>query len=251
MEYLYQIKIAPKYSDTFSRPVATQGIVARENKKEVIRYLEEKYPEYFDGNKVAQKLSKKVEQVVYVSIYELDDYWKKYWKQEVECMICHRKVPLIEVKNQLGGYIDLKHFTCSVECEKVREERSESREEEFWNERCPYYFIYRIANKVNGKCYIGYTAREPLFRWWEHFQHSSLPIGKALKEEGIENFTFEVLEKHLKNEKTIEEMHGIETCYMNQYDSIRNGYNCMVSKNEDYKYCGSVLELCEENIKEK
>lgn len=240
MEFIYQIKIAPNNYDVFCRPVLAQGIIDVDSKADVISYVEKEYPEYFEGNKVAQKLSKKSEQIVYVSIFELDDYWKSYWTQEVECMICHKKVPLIQTKNNLGN-IGIKSFVCSVPCEEKRKKRAENEYEEYWSDRCQYYYIYKITNKTNGKAYIGYTEREPLFRWWEHFKHSNLPIGIALKEEGIESFTFEVLEKHSKTDKTVDEMHEIETRYIQLFDSINSGYNCIVSRKQDYEYCGSVV----------
>lgn len=143
----------------------------------MIRFLEEEYPEYFDGNKVCQKLSKKSEQIVYVSIYELNDYWSKYWKQEIECKVCHRKVPLIQAKNHVGR---LSNFICSVSCEEKLRETAENEVDEYWNEKCPYYFIYKITNKITGKVYIGYTEREPIFRWWEHFKRSQLPDRKSV-----------------------------------------------------------------------
>lgn len=238
MEFLYQIKLATSEYNPFNRPVLANGIIERDSKKEVLDFIEKEYPEYFDGNKVSQKLSKKSEQLVYVTIHELDDYWKNYWKQEMECDVCHKKVPLIQVKNQLGS---LSHFICSAKCEEELEKRRAEAGDEFWNDRCSFYYIYKITNKVDGKVYVGYTEREPIFRWWEHFKHSQLPIGQALKEQGIENFTFEVLEKHSKNEKSIEEMHAIETRYISEFDSILNGYNCMVSKRSDYDYCGELV----------
>lgn len=238
MEFFYQIKIA----DNYNRPVATQEIVEAENKKEVIKYLETEYPEYFDGNKVAQKLSKKSDQVVYVSIYELTDYWRSYWTQEIECCSCHRKVKLIEIKNHLG-YVNLSNWTCSLECEESRKKKyedCESETDEYYSNLNDFYFIYKITNKNTNEVYIGYTSREPIFRWWEHYKHSHLPIGMALKEQGIESFTFEVLEKHNKADKTIEEMHEIETKYMKLYDSIEHGYNCVVSKSENKTIDGQI-----------
>ena len=226
MEYLYQIKVAV---NDYDKQIAAQGIIEKKSKKEVLKFLEEEFPEYFDGNKVAQKLSKKTDQVVYVSLHELTEHWKKYWTSEVECMICHSKVQLLELKQHLG-YFNIKKFTCSMECEEKRKEREPDEFNEYWNDRCRFFYIYKITNKLDGKVYIGYTEREPLFRWWEHIRHSHLPIGAALKNEGIENFTFEVLEKYSKEEKTIEEMHEIETKYIHNYDSISNGYNCIASK---------------------
>jgi len=229
MDFLYQIKLVSNQYETYCRPVVAQGIIEKESKKEVIEYIEKEYPEYFDGNRVAQKLSKRMEQIVYVSIHQLDGYWKDYWTSEVECMVCHKKISLLQAKQHLGQ-VNVNRYTCSIECEKERKKIEEHEINEYWNDRCDYYYIYKISNKTNNKVYVGYTEREPIFRWWEHFKHSHLPIGLALKEEGIENFTFEVLERCHKKEKTVEEMHEIETEYIRQYDSINNGYNCMVSK---------------------
>lgn len=232
MEYFYQIKLATDRYDTFNRPVLVQNIVEKENKQEVLRYIESEYPEYFEGNKVAQKLSKKSEQIVYVTIFELDEYWKSYWTQTIKCAVCGREVPLLSI-NQNLGYVQLNRFTCSPECELAYPEHSamvrDQQNEDYWNSRCNYYYIYKITHKVTGKCYIGYTEREPIFRWWEHLKHSELPIGQALKTEGIEMFTFEVIEKHSKDSKTKQEMHAIETKHILAHDSIDNGYNCVVS----------------------
>lgn len=242
MEYIFQIKIVSNSYDSFHRPVVAQEIIDVNNKTEVLGYIEKKYPEYFDGNKVAQKLSKKSEQIVYVTIYELDDYWSNYWKQEIECCSCHKKVKLIDIKNHIG-HTNLNKWTCSIECEELRKrayEDCKSEADEYYCNSCNFYFIYKITNKTNGKVYIGYTSREPIFRWWEHFKHSNLPLGQALKEDGIENFTFEVLEKHYKKDKTVEQMHDIESSYMIQYDSIFNGYNCLPSKKQDFEYFGEI-----------
>lgn len=230
MEYVYQIKLAD--GSDLSRPTLAVGIIECNSKQEVCQQLQERYPEYFDGNKVAQKLTKKSEQLVYVTIYELDDYWSGYWKQEVECKVCGKKVQLVDIRNHLG-HIDLSAFACSLECQEqlpdVLEKYRAAQSEEYWNSRCDYYYIYKITHKLTGRCYVGYTEREVIFRWWEHIKHSDLPIGRALRSE-LENFTFEILEKHEKSTKTISEMHEIETAYILKYDSINNGYNCVVSK---------------------
>lgn len=226
-EFIYQIKLATE-SSGFFRPTLSRGIIEAEDKAGVVSKVKDMYPEYFDGIKVAQKLTKKSEQLVYVTIYELDEYWSNYWKSEVECVACGKKVKTIDLKNQLETYNTSK-FTCSPECESIRKSNYENDYDEYWSSRCDWYFIYKITNKINGQHYIGYTAREPIYRWWEHLKHSDLPIGRALVEFGIESFTFEVLEKHNKKDKTITEMHVIETQYMNKFDSINNGYNCIIS----------------------
>lgn len=235
MEYIYMIKLADG-SGGFSRPTLYQNIIEAENKQQVCDYIQEHHPEYFDGNKVAQKLTKKSEQLVYVTIFELDDYWKGYWTQDCVCKVCGKTVPLIQVKNMDESLSNPYQFACSLECKEklpeVLQELREAASEEYWNQQRDYYYIYKITHKLTGRCYIGYTAREVVFRWWEHVKHSDLPIGQALQAE-LEMFTFEILEKHEKSTKTIQEMHQIETMYIQKYNSIEDGYNCVVSASTD------------------
>lgn len=225
MEFIYQINIVHK--STHYRAVT--NIIEADNKQEVLKYLENTYPEYFLGNKVAQRLSNKSEQTVFVTIFELNEYWKKYWEQDIKCVVCGKSFKLIDINNQLGVSMS-NNFTCSQSCQNKLKLIEQQKNEDYWNTKSQYYYIYKITNKFNNKVYIGYTEREVIFRWWEHLTHSNKPLGNALKFYGIEKFTFEVLERHLKHEKTIEDIKRLETEYIKKYDSINNGYNCIVSK---------------------
>jgi hypothetical protein len=61
-------------------------------------------------------------------------------------------------------------------------------------------------------------------RWKQHEKAGEdMPLHRAIKEQGIENFSFEVI-------KTVEYIDSeqlliIESCYMDKYDSITNGFN--------------------------
>lgn len=81
--------------------------------------------------------------------------------------------------------------------------------------------IYKITNLINGKCYIGQSVHIER-RWQEHKRPSATSvIATAIKEYGIENFSFEVLEE-LPTEKLDER----ERFYIQKYNSISpNGYN--------------------------
>jgi hypothetical protein len=50
-----------------------------------------------------------------------------------------------------------------------------------------------------------------------------MPLYRAIKGQGIGNFSFEVI----KTVEYIDEQHLliIESCYMDKYDSVSNGYN--------------------------
>ncbi len=71
--------------------------------------------------------------------------------------------------------------------------------------------IYKITNKLNGKCYIGQSV-DILLRWQEHNhkqgKRTSI-IKQALHKYGIDNFTFEVLEECSKEELNAKEIQYI------------------------------------------
>ena len=87
--------------------------------------------------------------------------------------------------------------------------------------------IYKIENKINGKCYIGQSIN--ITERWKHHRiavHSlsssyEYPLYKEMREYGIENFDFSILE-----ECTKEELSKKEKEYIKKYNSmIPIGYN--------------------------
>lgn len=71
------------------------------------------------------------------------------------------------------------------------------------------YTIYKITNKTNGKCYIGYTSKKnPRHRFVEHISASNGPnyhkqnLHEAIRKHGEQNFTFEVLYQSSNREYT-------------------------------------------------
>ena len=85
--------------------------------------------------------------------------------------------------------------------------------------------IYKITNKINGKCYIGQSV-DIQQRWSKHlstFNGNATPdyeIYKAFAKYGVNNFTFEVIEECDKSLLNSREIFWIEF-----YDSFNNGYN--------------------------
>lgn len=90
--------------------------------------------------------------------------------------------------------------------------------------------IYKITNLVNGKCYIG-QAKDCYDRFSEHRSASRCPkdkaynfnIHKAMRKYGINNFSFEIIEKCSK-----EELNEKEQYWVSYFDSYRNGYNSTI-----------------------
>lgn len=87
--------------------------------------------------------------------------------------------------------------------------------------------IYKIVNKINNKVYIGQTTLNVKDRWDRHRSlgvknkaEQNMPIKRAFKKYGVENFEFSVIEKIPKESLNEREIYWIE-----YYDSYKNGYN--------------------------
>lgn len=82
-----------------------------------------------------------------------------------------------------------------------------------------YYFVYITTNLLNGKQYVGDHSANKLI---DNYFGSGLYIGRALLENGKENFTREILE--FFNNK--EEAFNAQEKYIMQYNTmVPNGYN--------------------------
>lgn len=83
--------------------------------------------------------------------------------------------------------------------------------------------IYKIVNKINNKVYIG-QSENCYGRWLQHKTAShtrSSPLYNDMREYGIENFYFKIIDRipaYLLNQKEQE--------YIKKYNSLYpNGYN--------------------------
>lgn len=91
------------------------------------------------------------------------------------------------------------------------------------------FTVYKITNKINGKCYIGSSIRVEQ-RWKEHINCSknknnnkyNYPLYKAFRKYGLNSFTFEILKDDFNN---YEEMINYEQDMIIYYNSLNNGYN--------------------------
>ena len=91
--------------------------------------------------------------------------------------------------------------------------------------------IYKITTQETGECYVG-QAVDVAKRWKDHAKCGlgiDTPVNnklyKAMKEYGIWNFSWELLEKCSKEELTVK-----EDFYIDLYDSKNYGYNSSIGE---------------------
>lgn len=86
-------------------------------------------------------------------------------------------------------------------------------------------FVYKATNKINDKVYIGITKRDIEVRIYEHekamTRHPKRKFYKALNKYGFTSFVWEIL-KVCSSEEELKES---EMFFIEQYDSVENGYN--------------------------
>ena len=97
-------------------------------------------------------------------------------------------------------------------------------------------FIYKITNKINGKNYIGQTIQNVKERFYQHCAFKCdesvkrMPIHRAIKKYGKDNFTLEVIEE--VDSKLLDEK---ERFWIDYYDTFNNGYNATIGGQDGHK----------------
>lgn len=98
-----------------------------------------------------------------------------------------------------------------------------------------YSNIYIITNIINNKQYIGQTIKSIKQRFEQHLRNSEnsdinrMPIHKAIKKYGKDNFKVELLER-----VPLEEANTKEKYYINKYNTYHDGYNATLGGQEHF-----------------
>lgn len=87
------------------------------------------------------------------------------------------------------------------------------------------FVVYKITNLKNNKCYIGSSTRVEK-RWQNHKNasrnknnpHYNYPLYQAFREDGIENFKFEIIADDFE---TIWEMEEYEQQMIDKFDCLK------------------------------
>ncbi len=223
-EWFYRIKGFTKGKTDFDRewgyrPILA-GFIEAESKDKARKMLESELntvlPMRIKRKDIGEKYS------FLLAIYPSDEnnYFTRELKKPRTCpcgssFILYEKQ--IALDYQYGGDNDFCGRSCAVKY------NLQSRID--WaieNNRAGVPVIYKITNKLNGKCYIGQTHQPFTLRWWQHLNHNETEkFGSAIKESKITDWTFEVIEivstASLLNER--------ERYHIEKEQSIVNGYN--------------------------
>ncbi len=86
--------------------------------------------------------------------------------------------------------------------------------------------IYKITNKVNGKCYIGLTTQSTKQRWSEHKSRFTLgerdhKLYRAMRKYGIKNFICETICTVFDRD----DLPKLEIYFIEKFNSFKRGYN--------------------------
>lgn len=219
--------------------------IVAEDKAAVKKYLLEEYPQFFQNNKVYEKETKDQAQFFYVVIFPLYSFELRQIEEgSWFCSYCGKEhenkyVSRPLTSNRLLGsdYLFCQGYDDENSCFQLY------KKEKFSNCDLPDdlhhvtaaspNYIYKITEKSTNKSYIGKTRNAPFFRWWNHLTKSTSPFGLYLSKTNLSDWIFEVLEV-LPPETKNTDVFDVESKYMLQFDTIKNGFNTLISKKQEF-----------------
>ena len=199
------------------------GILDAEDKKKCRLELENIYNKKFCMKSKSEDIG--IKNHFLINIYELNDYWRKVWLEKLSCAVCGLQYTKIEQKQINIGLGYISDNCCTEKCHLKRKEdeyteQSNEMQREAY-ERSDRGYIYKITNKITNMSYIGKTTQPLTLRWWQHINtNKTEKFGNALKEHKLTDWIFEALEDVIT-----ERLDEREKYYMEQFDSIKKGYN--------------------------
>jgi hypothetical protein len=226
--------------------IVREPIIEARDKNEVKQILLEKYPQFFQNGKVYERETKDQAQFFYVVIFPLYD-WEKRQIQEGPwiCSSCgevheNRYLSRPRMNERLFGADKLfcrsgdDQELCINNYKKEIYKNLELPDNESYIKKDSPNYIYKCTEKATGKSYIGKTRNAPFFRWWSHLTHSSSPFGIYLRQTKLSDWAFEVLEV-LPGTVLDSDLFRIESEYILKFDSIKNGFNSVISNKDIIK----------------
>ncbi len=226
MKFFYQISGKSKDSYHESWSPLWKGIVEANDKKLAKKMVNELFDE-----DLKEKISKKNQDAhLKIFIIDLTPKWEEYWLSIRSCEVCSESYNIMDSYH--AGF-DASPRCCSRGCHAVHRKKFVP---EFIGDgyKSAKPVIYRILNRSTGKSYVGKTIRPFTLRWWEHFYHPSFtPFHEEIKSSPLTVWSFEVVEIFTGEAPSHSFVLEREQFWIDQFDSIKNGYNTATAKAQD------------------
>lgn len=224
-------------SSNWSFPPIWQDKIEAADITEAKIKIEELYDKKFPL-RVLKKDLESNEFLLSITTINEDNFWTKKLFDVNECKSCGSKFMVIEkyqIGNDGGGW-----DYCTSKCRNDNREKGSNILEYREDNAIHDYVIYKITNRETSMCYIGQTKQAFTFRWYQHFyQSSDVKFHEAIRSFPITAWTFEVIEvvdipEDIKHDKSAIRnlVNGKETEYIRKFNSIKNGYNSVKSKDD-------------------
>jgi len=227
MDYYYQIKGKCIHTNGWEWPPSFSGKVTAENKKDARKQIEDEYERKFDLRVLAKNFEKTDYLLRIVEISNSNDYIADLFKEN-KCLSCESSFRVIDKYN--NPHEDNKGPEyCSRACQ-IKEKNKLNVIHDFGGARIRGAHIYAITNKKTNMTYVGKTTQVFTLRWYQHFyQGSGTPFHDAIAGSEVTDWIFNVVEsvdvpKDADCEKFISSR---EAYWINEFDSLNNGYNTM------------------------
>lgn len=216
--------------------------IEAENKDGVKDFLRSEYPQFFQNGKVYERETKDTAQFFYVVIYPLYNHEVDLINQgEWTCASCghvheNRYISMPRFSRLFGEDVlfcrsGSNGEYCLDEYKKRKFANVEMQDDLMYVKADSPIYIYKVAEKTTGKCYIGKTRNAPFFRWWNHLTKSTSPFGVYLQKSKLSDWVFEVLEEFPANTSDSDILR-IESEYIVKFNSIQNGFNSVISNKD-------------------
>lgn len=168
--------------------------------------------------KVRQKYTKNTphEERFITTIFELNDSWLDVWTRKHICIECKMEYTKLEkAQMQSRGAAEF----CSEECYRQNHVRFEA----------PSSYdngaVYMITHLPTRQKYIGVTIRWVMQRWWEHMKATSgSPLHQLILKDGIEEFSFQILQRFKPSEI---DPYELEARYIRMHNAKEAGLNAV------------------------
>lgn len=168
--------------------------------------------------KVRQKRTKNMpfEERFITTIFLLTPDWLDIWTRKHTCIECNNQYTKLEkAQMQSKGTGEF----CSEECYRQNHIRFDP------VSSYDSGHVYMITHIPTGQRYVGVTIRWVMQRWWEHMKATSgSPLHQLVLNDGIEAFTFQVLERFKPSEV---DPYQIEAKYIREYNAKEAGLNAV------------------------